>query len=139
MKNRKLTSSLSRGFTLIEIMVVVVIIALLAGVSAPLVINRIHDANVTSAKAEIRLYENCITEHAMKGPLPTEDEGLDVIVKDGCVKKIKKDPWGNEFVYIVEDEAEGLFDICSYGKDGNEGGTGKAADICANGSGEDEE
>ncbi|THB68213.1 MAG: prepilin-type N-terminal cleavage/methylation domain-containing protein, partial [Gammaproteobacteria bacterium] len=137
--NRKLTSSLSRGFTLIEIMVVVVIIALLAGVSTPLIINKIHDANVASAKAEIKIYQGCIMEHIMKAPLPTEDEGLDVIVKDKCVQRIQKDPWGNEFVYIVEDEAEGLFDICSYGADGNEGGTGKAADICANGSGEDEE
>ena len=69
-------------------------------------------------------------EYTTKVPLPTEDEGLNVIVKDHCVRKIEKDPQGNEFVYIVEDEAEGLFDICSYGKDGKEGGTEKNADIC---------
>lgn len=89
-----------------------------------------YDDKVATAKLEMRVYESCVLEHTMRALLPSEDEGLEAIVKDHCVRKIEKDPWGNEFVYIVEDEAEGLFDICSYGKDGKEGGTGKNADIC---------
>ncbi|HXX56650.1 MAG TPA: type II secretion system major pseudopilin GspG [Thermodesulfovibrionales bacterium] len=133
-----------RGFTLLEVMIVVVILALLAAVVAPKIIGRIDDAKITDAKVQIRNFETALKFFKMdNGFYPDTQQGLDALVekpttgdipkkyRDGGYleqKKIPLDPWGNPYVY-VSPGLHGDYDIMSYGADGKEGGEGINADI----------
>jgi len=133
-----------RGFTLIEILVVVFILALLAALVGPKVIGRTDDAKIAEAKIQIKNLETALKLYKLdNGFYPTTEQGLEALVKKptsapiperyregGYLEKrsIPKDPWGNPYIY-VSPGSHGDFDISSYGADGKPGGDGKDADI----------
>jgi general secretion pathway protein G len=133
---------LSRGFTLIEIMVVVVILGILAATIIPQFIGVTSDAKVSAAKAQISEMESALERfYVHMDRYPSADEGLKSLVEAPAgdetkkwrgpyIKQLRNDPWGNEYQY----RAPGLhhttsFDIWSRGADGADGGEGEAADI----------
>lgn len=134
----------SRGFTLLEILVVVFILSLLAAIVAPRIIGRTDDARIAEAKVQIRNFETALKLFRMdSGFYPDTQQGLDALIakpasgrlpqnyREGGYleqKKIPPDPWGNPYVYISPG-LHGDYDILSYGADGREGGSGKDADI----------
>ena len=130
-----------RGFTLLEIIVVVTIIAILAAYIAPKIAGRTDDARIAKAKSDIRVLESSMELYKLDNfSYPTTDQGLDALVnkpsgaelkhwrKGGYIKKLSKDPWGNEYQYQIPG-ANGEFDIYSYGSDSAVGGTEVDADI----------
>ena len=131
-----------KGFTLIEIMVVVVIIGILASLVAPAVIRRIDDANVTKAKHDIQSYATALNLYRMDNfRYPTTDQGLQALVtqpadanvrnwkQGGYIDSMRKDPWGNDYHYANPGSKGGEYDLYSLGADGEEGGEGTNADI----------
>lgn len=130
------------GFTLIEIMVVIIILGILAALVVPNIIGRPDEARVTAAKADIRAISNALDLYKLDNfTYPATDQGLDALVNrpaglpeaknwnaEGYLKKVPKDPWGNEFQYLSPG-ANGKFDLYSFGADGREGGEGVDADI----------
>jgi general secretion pathway protein G len=133
----------TRGFTLLEIMVVVIIIGLLAAVIVPTVMNRVDDAKVTKTKEDIRSLETALTMYYMdNSKYPTNDQGLGALVTQptdptiknwkagGYIDRISKDPWGNEYQFVFPGTHGKAYDLCSLGADGQPGGDGINADIC---------
>ena len=136
----------NRGFTLIEIMVVVVILALLAALVGPRIMGRSDDAKIADAKVQVRNIESALKLYKLdNGVYPSTEQGLQALVEKPTVgqiprkykdegylesKKVPKDPWDNDFLYISPGE-HGDYDLCSYGADGVKGGDGKNADICS--------
>jgi general secretion pathway protein G len=136
----------NRGFTLIEIMVVVVILALLAALVGPRIMGRSDDAKIADAKVQIRNIESALKLFKLdNGFYPGTEQGLQALVEKPAVgqipknykaegylesKKIPKDPWSNDYIYLSPGE-HGDYDLCSYGADGVKGGEGKDADICS--------
>jgi general secretion pathway protein G len=132
----------ARGFTLIEIMVVVVILAILGTLVAPQILGRIDEARVTKARNDLRLYESALDLYRMDNfRYPTTDQGLEALVKkpsdpniknwrpDGYVKQLVKDPWGHEYVYVAPGTSGAPYDLYSLGADGQPGGQGLDADL----------
>ena len=131
----------NRGFTLLEIIVVVTIIAILAAYIAPKVAGRVDDARISKAKQDIRVLESSLELYKLDNfRYPTTDQGLEALVNNpggdeaknwregGYIKKLMKDPWGNEYRYSFPgNNAE--FDVWSTGADAAAGGDGEAADI----------
>jgi len=136
----KLRASL--GFTLIEIMVVIVILGILAGLIVPRLTDKPEKARVVKAELQIESLITALKEFKLdNGFYPTTEQGLQALVSkpsigrtprnyppDGYLSKIPKDPWGNEYIYISPGE-HGDFDLMSLGADGEEGGEGFDADI----------
>jgi general secretion pathway protein G len=134
----------NRGFTLIEIMIVVVILALLAALVAPKIIGRSDDAKIADAKVQIRNLETALKLYKLdNGSYPTTDQGLQALVEkpttgqipknyraEGYVesKTVPQDPWKNDYVYLSPGE-HGDYDLYSFGADGVRGGEGINADI----------
>jgi len=129
----------ARGFTLIEIMVVVVIIGLLAAIVAPNLIGNIDRAAVTRAKADIRAIDNALNLYRLDNfRYPSTDEGLQALVTNPgesiapnwnqYLRSVPPDPWNNTYLYASPGQ-RGEFDVFSYGADGQEGGEGINADI----------
>ena len=132
------------GFTLIEIMVVIVILAMLAAIVGPKLMGRTDDAKVTDAQVQIKNIETALKLYKLdNGSYPNTEQGLGALVtkptvgvipksyKDGGYlesKKMPKDPWGNDYLYVSPGE-HGDYDLFSYGADGAKGGDGKNADI----------
>ena len=132
----------ARGFTLIEIMVVVVIICLLAAVILPNVFGNVGKAQRTKAKSDIQAIESALTMYKLDNfKYPSTDVGLsaltqrpnDPTVKNwregGYVRRISNDPWGNPYQYIFPGTHGQEYDLYSFGADGQEGGEGENADI----------
>lgn len=133
------------GFTLIEIMVVIVILALLAALVGPKLIGRSDDAKIADTKVQIRNLETALKLYKLdSGVFPSTDQGLAALITKPATgvipknykpegylesKNLPKDPWGNDYVFLAPGE-HGDYDLCSYGSDGAKGGEGKAADIC---------
>ena len=138
MKNQK-------GFTLIEIMVVVIILAMLAGLVLPRIIGQEEKARVETAKIQIRSLESALDRYKLdNGFYPTTDQGLDALIKKpesgriptrwregGYLKpaRIPKDPWDNAYHYFSPGNEGRDYELVSYGADGEPGGEGKSADI----------
>jgi general secretion pathway protein G len=134
----------SQGFTLIEIMVVLVILGILAGLIVPRIMGRPDEARRMKAKIQIQSLETALQLYKLDtGNYPTTEQGLQALVEapatgelakawrdGGYLEKgqVPKDPWGYDYVYLspgTRDE----FDILSYGADGISGGEGKNEDI----------
>jgi general secretion pathway protein G len=118
------------GFTLVELMVVIVIIGLLATVVIINVLPATDKAAVTKARADVSTLEQGVEMYRLnKLRYPSGTEGLQAISAEGYVKRLPKDPWGNAYVYAAPGRNGRAFDIYSYGADGREGGEGQDADI----------
>jgi general secretion pathway protein G len=131
----------NRGFTLLEIIVVVAIIAILAAYIAPKVAGRVDDARISKAKSDIRVLESSLELYKLDNFLyPSSEQGLEALVnkpsgegtknwrEGGYIKKLNKDPWGNQCQYSYPG-SNGEFDVFSLGADAAVGGEGDAADI----------
>jgi general secretion pathway protein G len=133
------------GFTLIEIMVVVVIIGILIGLVAPNILGRVDKARVTAAKADIATLEQALEMYRLDNHnYPSTDQGLEALVAqpggepearnwnpEGYLKKAKlpQDPWGKPYQYVSPGQDRRPYDLYSFGADGREGGEGYDADI----------
>lgn len=131
-----------KGFTLIEIMVVVVILGILAGIVVPRLLDQPEKARRTSAATQIRSLEEALGMFKLdNGYYPSTEQGLEALVakptigripghykEGGYIKKIPLDPWGAPYLYLSPG-AHGDFDLFSYGPDGESGGEGENADI----------
>ena len=128
-----------RGFTLIELMIVVVILGLLATIIMPRILNRPEQARRVKAKIDIRNIESALALFKTDtGRFPTTSEGLEVLVTNPGIKgynadayldKVPLDPWGNRYIYVCPGLQSKDYDLESYGKDGEDGGADDNADI----------
>ena len=128
------------GFTLIEMLVVLVIIGLIVGLVGPRVLSFLTDARMKAARLQIASFSNSLDLYYLDvGRYPTAQEGLAALVKrppgvdvwNGPYLRggaVPIDPWRNAYVYLAPG-AHGAYDLMSYGSDGREGGEGPAADI----------
>jgi general secretion pathway protein G len=133
------------GFTLIEIMVVVIILGLLAGLVLPRILGQEEKAKVEATKVQIRALEDALDAFKLdNGFYPTTDQGLDALIRKpeagripdkwregGYLKpaRIPKDPWNKDYIYLSPGNEGREYDIISYGADGEPGGEGNNADI----------
>ncbi|BBP83942.1 GspG family T2SS major pseudopilin variant XcpT [Pseudomonas sp. No.21] len=131
-----------QGFTLIEIMVVVVILGVLAALVVPQIMSRPDQAKVTAARADINAIAMALDIYKLDNHgYPSTQQGLDALVTrpagspparnwnpDGYLKRLPVDPWGNPYQFIVPG-SRGAYDLFSFGADGRAGGEGLNADI----------
>jgi general secretion pathway protein G len=130
------------GFTMIELMAMLIIIGLLATLVVTKVATKIDQARVTTTKANLKILHNAVSQFKMDtGRLPTEEEGLMALVEQPSdvtryepggyleTTEIPKDGWGNDFIYELSPESGKPFVIKSLGADGKEGGEGNDADL----------
>lgn len=130
----------AHGFTLIEIMVVVIILGILGAVVVPNIIGRPDDARITAAESDIRTLANALDYYRLDNlNYPSTDQGLEALVEkpsgfpepknynpDGYIKKLPTDPWGSPYIY---EQRERSFELYSLGGDGAEGGEALGRDI----------
>ena len=141
MDSRKFRQA-ARGFTLIEIMVVVVIIGLLAAFILPNVFGNVEKAQIAKVKGDIQGIETALTMYKLDNyKYPSTDLGLMALVQrpndptvrnwreGGYIKRVSKDPWGNPYQYLFPGLHGQEYDLYSFGADGQEGGEGANADI----------
>ncbi|MEA5097971.1 MAG: type II secretion system major pseudopilin GspG [Burkholderiaceae bacterium] len=133
-----------RGFTLIEIMVVVVIIGILGALIVPKLMGRTDEARKTAAKQDIATLMQALKLYRLDNQrFPTTEQGLQALIAQpsagpaannwkagGYIEKLPKDPWGNPY-QMLSPGVKGEIDVFSYGADGQPGGTGNDADICS--------
>ena len=118
------------GFTLVELMVVIVIIGLLATVVVINVAPATDKAAITKVEADVATLEQGVEMYRLsKLRYPESGQGLQALVADGFVKRLPDDPWGNPYRYAAPGRDGAAFDIFSTGADGREGGEGEDADI----------
>jgi general secretion pathway protein G len=134
-----------QGFTLLELLVVVVIITILATIVGVKVAQRPGQARVAAAKAQIANFRTALQMYRMdNGRFPTMEQGLKALCEKPTTqpvperyaeggylesRRVPADPWGREYVYIVPGPGGEPYEIISYGSDGEPGGEGEAADI----------
>ena len=120
------------GFTLIEIMVVLIIIAIMASFVVPSVINRPDQARLTKVKNDILTIESAIDLYKLdNGDYPSNDEGLEKLIEDKenlYLKRLPLDPWNNPYQY-ANPGTNLVFDIFTLGSENKTGGTGSSKDI----------
>lgn len=138
----KATPYTHRGFTLIEIMVVVVILGILAALVAPNILGRAGEARITAAQSDINSIGNALDLYKLDNhTYPSTDQGLEALVRkpggypepanwnpEGYLKTLPKDPWGNDYQYLSPGNNR-PYDLYSLGADKREGGEGDNADI----------
>ncbi|MDQ3140528.1 MAG: type II secretion system major pseudopilin GspG [Pseudomonadota bacterium] len=118
------------GFTLVELMVVIVIIGLLATVVVINVLPAQDTARARKAEADVALLEQAAEMYRLsKLNYPATGDGLQALVSEGFIKRLPEDPWGNPYNYAAPGGEGRSFDVYSYGADGSEGGEGEDADI----------
>lgn len=132
--------TLHKGFTLIELMVVLVIIGLLAALIVPNVLDRADDARVTAARTDVSNLMQALKLYKLDNQrFPTAEQGLQALVTKPTVspvpgnwkpylEKLPNDPWGHSYQY-VNPGVKGAVDVFSFGADGEAGGEGRDADI----------
>jgi len=132
----------SKGFTLIELMVVLVILGVLAAMIAPKIMDRPDEARIVAARQDIATVIQALKMYRLDNMrYPTTEQGLQALVtkpaidpipdnwkSGGYLEKLPKDPWGNAYVYLNPGR-HGDIDVISLGADGQTGGEGKDADI----------
>ena len=132
----------NKGFTLIELMVVLVILGVLAAMIAPKIMDRPDEARIIAAKADIATLVQALKMYRLDNiRYPSTEQGLQALVtkpdmeplpnnwkSGGYLEKLPKDPWGNAYVYLNPGR-HGEIDVISLGADGQAGGEGKDADI----------
>jgi general secretion pathway protein G len=131
-----------RGFTLIEIMVVVVILAVLGALVVPKILENVDKARVTRAQSDIRAIQTALDLYRLDNfKYPTTEQGLQALVTQptdptitnyrsgGYLPSLPKDPWNNPYQYVNPGANGREYDIISYGRDGKPGGEGYDADI----------
>jgi general secretion pathway protein G len=119
----------SQGFTLIELMVVMVIIGLLAATVVPKFFGQVDKAMQQDAQAQIELLGQALDLYRLeKHKYPTSDEGLEAL-KSYLKKNVPKDPWGNDYIYESPGKEGRGYDLISLGADNAEGGEGTDIDI----------
>ena len=134
----------NRGFTLIELMVVIVILGILAGLIVPRIMSRPEEARQAKAMIQIESIETALKLYRLdNGSYPSTEQGLQALVEapevgnlpgkwreGGYLEKgrVPKDPWDNEYIYLSPGTHDD-YDIISYGSDGEPGGEGKDKDI----------
>jgi len=135
-------SARPRGFTLVELMVVIVIIGLLATVVAINVLPSQDRAMVEKARADVAVLEQAVETYRLENlAYPRTDDSLDALLvaprglarperyrQGGYIRRLPTDPWGNPYQYR-QPSSRGAFDVFSFGADGTEGGEGDDADI----------
>lgn len=135
-------SSAVRGFTLIEVMIVVVILGILAAIVVPRVMGRPDEARVVKAEQDIRAIESALELYRLDNYVyPSSDQGLEALVRapageprpkhwrqGGYLQHLPKDPWGRPYRYL-NPGTHGKIDVSTYGRDGRPGGEGMDADI----------
>ena len=135
----------ARGFTLIELMVVVVILGILAGLVIPRIMGRPEQAKRLKARMQIEQIEQALKLYYLdNGDYPSTEQGLSALVEQTTIEPVPKrwreggylekgkvpdDPWGNPYVYVSPGVNSRDFDLESYGADGEDGGEGKYADV----------
>lgn len=130
---------IDRGFTLLELLVVMVIIGLLAGYVGPKYFAQVGKSEVKAARAQIDAFEKSLDTYRLDtGHYPSTEQGLNALMTQPAnetkwggpylKKSIPLDPWGKPYIYKQPGE-HGDYDIISYGKDGQPGGSAEAADI----------
>ncbi|MBF0263871.1 MAG: type II secretion system major pseudopilin GspG [Gammaproteobacteria bacterium] len=143
MFNQTLDKKIQKGFTLLEIMVVVVILGILASLVAPQILGRADDARITKAKADITSLETALDLYQLDNhQFPSTNQGIQALVskpsdepvpqnykQGGYIKSLPKDPWGNEYLYLQPGIHNVNYDLYTLGADGIDGGTGSNADI----------
>ena len=130
------------GFTLIEIMVVVVILAVLGALVVPKILENVDKARVTRAQSDIRAIQTALDLYRLDNfKYPTTEQGLQALVTQptdptitnyrsgGYLPSLPKDPWNNPYQYVNPGANGRDYDITSYGRDGKPGGDGYDADI----------
>lgn len=139
-RNRKSAILNLKGFTLIEIMVVVFILGLLVTLVAPKIMGRTDEAKRTKAAADIRAIQQALNLYKLdSGAYPTTEQGLQALVTkpqsgvvparwnpEGYLEKVQLDPWGHPYLYLSNGDR---YTLKSLGADGEEGGEGKYADL----------
>lgn len=134
--------SANSGFTLIEIMVVVAILAILGAAVVPKIMDRPEEARRVRAKTDLSSFAAALELYKLDNfSVPSTDQGLEALIEEpsgdpepanwkqgGYVQKLTKDPWGRDYVYMSPG-ANGEYEIISYARDGREGGEGFDADI----------
>lgn len=131
-----------RGFTLIEIMVVVVILSILAAIIVPRIMDRPDQARLVKASQDIRVIDSALKLYKLDNNIyPSTDQGLEALVtkpttspeprnwkEGGYLERLPKDPWGGDYLYL-NPGVHGEIDIFSLGADGQTGGEGINSDI----------
>ncbi|UXY14363.1 type II secretion system major pseudopilin GspG [Chitiniphilus purpureus] len=131
-----------RGFTLIEILVVITILAILGALVVPKIMDRPNEARVVAAQQDIRTVIQGLKLYKLdNGRYPTTEQGLRALIEKptsgpvpnnwktgGYLEKLPKDPWGGDYLYL-NPGLKGEIDVMSYGADGQQGGEGFDADI----------
>lgn len=141
-RNNQLLLGSTLGFTLIEIMVVVVILSILAAIVVPRIMDRPDQARIVKAQQDIRVIENALKLYRLDNhAYPSTDQGLEALIarpagepepanwkEGGYLDRLPKDPWNGEYLYL-NPGLHGEIDIFSLGSDGQPDGKGNAADI----------
>lgn len=141
-KNRKLSRTSESGFTLLELLVVLIILGLVISIAAPQLFDQMGGAKRETASIQIERLSSVLDIYRLNiGHYPTQDEGLDALLRapSGVEKRWRgpyikkesmlKDPWGNSYLYVIPGKHNNPYDLYSLAADGQEGGEGDNQDI----------